>query len=94
MKQYDVEIFLFIDALGWELVSRTGFMEKELPFRRGIEMQFGYSSTAIPTILSGKLPAEHGHLGLFRFAPEKSPFRMLGRIAPLMKPASFSANSR
>lgn len=89
MKQYDVEIFLFIDALGWELVSRTGFMEKELPFRRGIEMQFGYSSTAIPTILSGKLPAEHGHLGLFRFAPEKSPFRMLGRIAPLMKPASF-----
>ena len=89
MKSYDVEIFLFIDALGWELVSRTGFMEKELPFRRKIEMQFGYSSTAIPTILSGKQPSEHRHLGLFRFAPEKSPFRLLGRIAPLMKPESF-----
>ena len=89
MKQYDVEIFLFIDALGWELVKRTGFMEKELPFRRRIEMQFGYSSTAIPTILSGRTPAEHGHLGLFRFAPESSPFRPLGWLAPLMKPESF-----
>lgn len=85
----DVEIFLFIDALGWELVSRTAFMENELPFRRRIEMQFGYSSTAIPTILSGRTPAEHGHLGLFCFSPEKSPFRLLGKIAPLMKPQSF-----
>ena len=87
--KYDVEIFLFIDAFGWELVNRTRFMEKELPFRRKIEMQFGYSSTAIPTILSGKTPAEHGHLGLFRFAPENSPFKRLGKIAPLLKPASF-----
>jgi len=89
MKRCDVEIFLFIDALGWELVSRTEFMKERLPFRRKIEMQFGYSSTAIPTILSGRTPAEHGHLGLFRFAPEDSPFRLLGRIAPLMKPESF-----
>ena len=89
MKQYDVEIFLFIDALGWELVSATGFMERELPHRRKIEMQFGYSSTAIPTILSGRTPAEHGHLGLFRFAPQDSPFRRLAKVAPLLKPASF-----
>ncbi len=85
----DVEIFLFVDALGWELVSRTNFMEKELPYRRKIEMQFGYSSTAIPTILSGKRPSEHGHLGLFRFAPENSPFKRLGWLEPLMKPASL-----
>ena len=89
MKKYDVEIFLFIDALGWELVSRTGFMAEKLPYRRKIEMQFGYSSTAIPTILSGKRPSEHGHLGLFRFAPKDSPFRIFGLAAPLMKPASF-----
>ena len=41
MKKCDVEIFLFIDALGWELVERTHFMEKELPYRRKIEMQIG-----------------------------------------------------
>jgi len=85
----DIEIFLFIDALGWELVSRTGFMAEELPFRRRIEMQFGYSSTAIPTILSGRTPAEHGHLGLFRFAPGASPFRLLGMLSPLMRPRSL-----
>ena len=89
MKVADVEIFLFIDALGWELVGRTGFMAEELPFRRKIEMQFGYSSTAIPTILSGRTPAEHGHLGLFRFAPEDSPFRKLGKIEFLLRPRSF-----
>ena len=87
--KYDIEIFLFIDALGWELVNRTRFMEDKLPYRRKIEMQFGYSSTAIPTILSGKTPAEHGHLGLFRFAPADSPFKALAKIAPLLKPASF-----
>ena len=87
--KYDVEIFLFIDALGWELVERTNFMKERLPYRRKIEMQFGYSSTAIPTILSGKTPAEHGHLGLFRFAPQASPFKLLGRVAPLLRPESF-----
>ncbi len=85
----NVEIFLFVDALGWELVSLTHFMEKELPFRRKVEMQFGYSSTAIPTILSGCRPSEHGHLGLFRFAPEHSPFKRIAWLEPLMKPASF-----
>ena len=85
----NVEIFLFIDAFGWELVKRTGFMADVLPYRRNIEMQFGYSSTAIPTILSGKTPAEHGHLGLFRFAPETSPFKALAKIAPLLRPKSF-----
>ena len=52
-------------------------------------MQFGYSSSAIPTILSGKTPSEHGHLGLFRFAPEASPFKTLSRFAWLFKPAGF-----
>ena len=52
-------------------------------------MQFGYSSSAIPTILSGKTPAEHGHLGLFRFAPSASPFKTLSKMAWLFKPANF-----
>ena len=87
--QFDTEIFLFIDALGWELVSKTSFLKDVLPYRRPAEMQFGYSCSAIPTILSGKTPAEHGHLSFFRFAPSASPFRRLGKLAPLLKPASF-----
>lgn len=89
MKHKTIEIFLFIDALGWKIVNDHRFMEEQFPFRREIFMQFGYSSSAIPTILSGKTPAEHGHLGLFRFAPDASPFKKLSRLARFFKPASF-----
>lgn len=84
-----IEVFLFIDALGWELVRETSFLERELPERRKIRMQFGYSCTAIPTILSGKTPSEHGHLGLFCYDPEHSPFKLLGLAHPLLRPRSF-----
>ena len=89
MKHKTIEIFLFIDALGWKIVNDHHFLTGLLPHRRRIDMQFGYSCSAIPTILSGKTPAEHGHLGLFRFAPEESPFKSLARLAWLFKPASF-----
>ena len=89
MKHKTIEIFLFIDALGWRIVNDHQFLAEFLPERRKINMQFGYSSSAIPTILSGKTPAEHGHLGLFRFAPDASPFKALSRLAWLFKPAKF-----
>ena len=84
-----IEIFLFIDALGWKIINDHQFMVDLFPYRRKIFMQFGYSSSAIPTILSGKTPAEHRHLGLFRFAPDHSPFKKLSRLAWLFKPESF-----
>ena len=89
MKNKTIEIFLFIDALGWKIVNDHQFLTDLLPHRKQIMMQFGYSSSAIPTILSGKTPAEHGHLGLFRFAPEASPFRAISRLSWFFKPASF-----
>ena len=89
MKHKTIEIFLFIDALGWKIVNEHDFLTDMLPYRKKINMQFGYSSSAIPTILSGKTPAEHGHLGLFRFAPEVSPFKKLSQWAWFFKPASF-----
>ncbi|MBO5822628.1 MAG: hypothetical protein J6R86_06415, partial [Lentisphaeria bacterium] len=89
MKHKTIEIFLFIDALGWKIVNDHRFMTHLLPHRKEIFMQFGYSSSAIPTILSGKTPSEHGHLGLFRFAPENSPFKTLSRLAWLFKPSGL-----
>ena len=88
-KHKTIEIFLFIDALGWKIVNDHNFITELLPYRKKITMQFGYSSSAIPTILSGKTPAEHGHLGLFRFAPDKSPFKLLSALSWLFKPASL-----
>ena len=89
MKEKTIEIFLFIDALGWKIVNDHEFLTELLPYRKKIDMQFGYSSSAIPTILSGRTPAEHGHLGLFRFAPDASPFKGLSRLAWLFRPAGF-----
>lgn len=89
MKHKTIEIFLFIDALGWKIVNDHRFLEELLPYRKKCRMQFGYSSSAIPTILSGKTPAEHGHLGLFRFTKSDSPFKMISRLAWLFKPESF-----
>ena len=89
MKHKTIEIFLFIDALGWKIVNDHNFLAELLPCRRKIDMQFGYSSSAIPTILSGKTPAAHGHLGLFRFAPETSPFKAFSRLACFFKPEKF-----
>ncbi len=84
-----MKIFLFIDALGWDIVGKTGYLADILPYRRETTMQFGYSCSAIPTILSGKRPAEHGHLGLFEFAPERSPFRLVAAVMRLMRPKSL-----
>ena len=88
-KPLPTELFVFIDALGWRTVSRTGFLADLLPERRPLDMQFGYSCTAIPTLLSGRRPSEHGHLGLFVYDPAHSPFRWLSRLAPLFRPRSL-----
>jgi len=84
-----VKAFVFVDALGWKQAERYGFLRDLLPHRRSIEMQFGYSCTAIPTILTGKRPDEHGHLAFYDWAPEKSPFKGLGWLARLLRPKSF-----
>lgn len=85
----EMEVFVFLDALGWDLVGAGGYLKDVLPFRHPVEMQFGYSCTAIPTILSGKRPAEHGHLSLFRFSPKDSPFWGVARVMRCLRPASF-----
>ncbi len=71
-----VHIFMFIDALGWEIVNEYGFLNDLLPHRYPVKMQFGYSSTAIPTILTGQPPEVHKHLSFYYYAPEKSPFKI------------------
>ena len=89
-----VKVFVFVDALGWKQVERYGFLSDLLPYRREIEMQFGYSCTAIPTILTGKRPNEHGHLAFYDYAPAKSPFRKMKWLAPFLRPRSFWRRGR
>ncbi|MBO4512393.1 MAG: glycosyltransferase [Victivallales bacterium] len=89
-----VKVFVFVDALGWKQTSQYGFLDDLLPYRRKIEMQFGYSCTAIPTILTGVRPSEHGHLAFYDWAPEHSPFSAMRYISRLFWPRSFWRRGR
>lgn len=69
-----LSLFVFIDAFGWDILQRNRFLEDELPVRSPLGTVMGYSSTCIPTILTGKMPREHGHFSFFYYSPETSPF--------------------
>ena len=94
MSEEKAKVFVFVDALGWKQAERYGFLEDLLPNRKAIEMQFGYSCTAIPTILSGKRPDEHGHLAFYEWGPERSPFKSMRFVAPLLRPKGFWRRGR
>lgn len=76
-----VQIFVLIDALGWVFVEDRDFLSDLLPHRRPLRTVLGYSSGAIPSILTGRLPAEHGHWNLFYYDPAHSPFGWLKYLA-------------
>ncbi len=72
-----VHVVVLIDAFGWHFAERLNFMADVLPYRTPLRTVLGYSSGAIPTMLTGKSPAEHGHWNLFYYDPAGSPFRWL-----------------
>ena len=84
-----LELFIFIDALGWRIAQHHHFLEDLMPYRQPVTMQFGYSCTALPTILSGKKPVDHGHLSFFYLDPVNSPFKAFRFLKHVLKPASL-----
>ncbi|MGH7368447.1 MAG: alkaline phosphatase family protein [Candidatus Rokuibacteriota bacterium] len=76
-----VQVFVLIDALGWAFVEDRDFLSDMLPHRQPLRTVLGYSSGAIPTILTGRLPAEHGHWNLLYYDPARSPFGWLKHLA-------------
>ncbi len=70
-----LSLFVFIDALGWELAEQYSFLDDLLPHRSPLDTVFGYSSTCEPTILTGKMPRDHGHFAFFARANGDTPFR-------------------
>lgn len=76
-------IVLLLDALGWEIARRHDFCTGILPRSGPIGTVLGYSSAAIPSLLTGVPPAVHGSWAMWRLAPETSPFRLFRRIPKL-----------
>jgi len=70
-------LFIMVDACGWEIVKNDSFVKDIAPHRHRLESVFGYSSTCVPSILSGRWPDEHRNWCYFVYDPKNSPFRML-----------------
>jgi len=79
-RQRQVHLFVLIDALGWQFVEGRDFLSELLPYRRPLRTVLGFSSGAIPTILTGVPPAQSGHWNLFYYDPVTSPFRWLRHL--------------
>src|SRR5882724_7164778 len=77
VNRHKVRLFCLIDAFGWEYLKQREFLSDLLPYRKPLKTVLGFSSGAIPTILTGVPPSENGHWNLFYYDPEGSPFRWL-----------------
>jgi hypothetical protein len=78
-----LDLFVFVDALGWKQVEERDFLADLLPGRQKCQTVFGYSSTCDPTILTGEMPDEHGHFSCFIKATGERPFKHLGVLGCL-----------
>lgn len=83
MKAGRVDVFVLVDALGWRLLEGRDFLSDVLPHRQPLRTVLGYSSGAIPTLLTGLSPAQHGHWNLLYYDPANSPFRWLRPLRKL-----------
>lgn len=72
-----IRLFVLIDALGWKYIQERQFLNDILPYRWPLTTVLGFSSGAIPTILTGAAPMQTGHWNLFYYDPAGSPYRWL-----------------
>ena len=61
-------VVLLVDALGWELGHTCSPLLAALPQRRRLDTVLGFSSGALPTLFTGRPPAEHGRWLMYRRA--------------------------
>ena len=80
-----LSLFIMVDACGWEIVKNDPFLDKLAPHRTRLESVFGYSSTCVPSIVSGRWPDEHRNWCYFIHDPKNSPFRFLSWLRWLPK---------
>ena len=77
-----VVVAVLIDAFGWEIQEEIGFLP-EYSDRKPLRTILGFSSAAIPSLLSGAQPDEHGRWFLYRRNPRETPFGFARLLAPV-----------
>jgi hypothetical protein len=78
-------LFIMVDACGWEISKDRPFLRALAPNRKKLNSVFGYSSTCVPSILSGRWPDEHYNWCYFIYDPVHSPFSKLRWLRLLPK---------
>ena len=56
-----LSMVIFIDALGWEVLKGRKFLEDEMPYRQKLRSVLSFSSSCVPSILTGRTPREDLH---------------------------------
>ena len=69
-----VTIAVLIDALSWDALDASGLLADRSACRKRLRTILGYSSAAVPSILTGRLPQVHGRWSYLYYDPEHSPF--------------------
>lgn len=87
-----LDLNIFVDALGWTVSEPNAFLPELHATRQPVRTVLGYSSGAVPTILTGVLPDVHGQWSFFYWDPDQSPFRYLGVLGFL--PHRLAAHHR
>jgi len=77
----NITVCVLIDALGWEILRGRKFLNELLTYRQPVRTVLGFSSGAIPSLLTGKYPDQHGHWNLFYYDPAGSPFTWLRSLS-------------
>ena len=81
-----LQVVALVDALGWDYIRERQFLNDVLPYRTALQTVLGFSSGAIPTILTGLMPERHGHWNFFYYDPQHAPFWWLRAFDWLPKP--------
>jgi hypothetical protein len=68
-------VFVLIDALGWDVVSETGFLPELSGTRAGLRAVLGYSGACQAAMYSGLSPSESGHWLMYYFTKKTTTFR-------------------
>jgi hypothetical protein len=69
-----VTIAVLIDALSWDALDASRLLADRRACCKRLRTILGFSSAAVPSILTGQLPRTHGRWSYLYYDPDRSPF--------------------